>query len=227
MEWFTSPSCPLTQKWLRRPYKSILANHVDFGAVCRELKCHFPHVPFHRSRRCPVTDHVRRTRLIGCSLNKWHAFPHGSVLAFRNKFWSNTQRIKPVRQRKMMFDRFLQTASDRSGRMLQDMLNSVSTQSAAWEWEARRFSSLRLKNASDHLKYHDRGLEVEQMDKATTQALPHSQGIHYVRVLTFHLHILYLKYSRNGLGRKCHGEMFRATGSHFHSMLNVLFFLLP
>lgn len=55
--------------------------------------------------------------------------------------------------------------------------------------EPEGFLPFYLKDASDLLKCRDRGLEVEKMDKATTQALPYSQGIHYLHVLTFLPHI--------------------------------------
>ena len=133
MEWFTPPSCPLTQKSTLlslqiHPYKPCWV-WSEVSAVCRELKCHFPHVPFRGSTRCPVTNHIHRTGLACCSFNKLHGFPHGMVLTFLNKFWFYTLRIPAVCQKKDdNLPPQVLTLQWQISCMLQDTLNSCGTQ---------------------------------------------------------------------------------------------------
>lgn len=168
MEWFTSPSCPLTQKSTPlslqiHPYKPRCGWY-EVNAVCQELKCHFSYVPFHRPRRWPVTDHIYRTGLTSSYFRKLHVSLTGSPWHFlinfdlihRGSNLSVKERWQSVRQ-------VLTNCEWQISGMLQDVLSSFGLQfnsfdlkhSRSISMEARRFSCLVLKTDSDLLKCYD------------------------------------------------------------------------
>lgn len=182
-----------------------LQTSYEGSAVCRELKCHFPHVPFHRSRRWPVRDPVYRAGLtenylfflMGLS---WHFFINFD-LTHRGPNLSIKERWESVWQ-------VLTNYKWQISRMLQDMLNSCGIQFYCFNLKrSMRTRSQKIFFPSPEKCFWSLTMpwlratppQVEKVDKATTQALPHSHGIHYLCVL---LHKLCLKYGRNGLGMK-------------------------
>ncbi len=129
MEWFSSPILP-TDPDEHSPVLSnpSLQTRYEGSAVCWELKCHFSYVPFHRSRRWPVTDHVYRARLTRLSENcmffltgsPWHFLINfdltgqGSNLSVKER-WESVQQV-------------LTNCKGQISGMLQDMLNSCGIQ---------------------------------------------------------------------------------------------------
>lgn len=175
MEWFTPPSCLLTQKSTPlslqiHPYKPHWGWY-EVSAVCPELKCHLPRVPFRGSRRCPVTDHVHPTG--------WHVVLSINCMLFLTgwfgRFFINSDSIHwgsnlSVKDWWQSARQVLTNCKWQISRMLQDTLNSWGIQFYCFNFP---FNSLYVKKASNLLKCHDPGLRhlgVVKMDKATTQA---------------------------------------------------------